>query len=258
MGIDVICLTGATRLAPDCPTGRAVLLSRGGTARRCSSAPCFWRALHALLLGPGAPRRARRPSCRVASLTSVIVSPVGNSASASPCATACCRSTPPTRPTRRASKRPRHRDAVLVRDRAAVIRRPAGRRSGRADGRLDAVGLHGARHGEALPLRRVDIDFDAAHLSVRRSVGVVEHKGQGEEIVLGAGPGSSTWTPPRSLRRRHTRGPKGRWPWPAMTPTSWPASTAACGTRAVSRRFVAAVAVARESLGADTPSVIRL
>jgi integrase len=67
--------------------------------------------------------------------------------------------------------------------------------------RLASTGL---RRGEALALRWVDIDFVAARLSVRRSVGVVKHKGQGEEIVLGppkgAGPGSSTWTPRRPLR----------------------------------------------------------
>jgi integrase len=47
---------------------------------------------------------------------------------------------------------------------------------------LAATGL---RRGEALALRWSDIDFDVARLSVRRSVGVVKHKGQGEEIVLG-------------------------------------------------------------------------
>jgi integrase len=44
----------------------------------------------------------------------------------------------------------------------------------------------GLRRGEALALRWVDIDFVAARLSVRRSVGVVKHKGQGGEIVLAA------------------------------------------------------------------------
>jgi integrase len=44
----------------------------------------------------------------------------------------------------------------------------------------------GLRLGGALALRWVDIEFVAARLSVRRSVGVVKHKGQGGEIVLAA------------------------------------------------------------------------
>ena len=43
----------------------------------------------------------------------------------------------------------------------------------------------GLRRGEVLALRWADIDFDAARLSVRRSVGVVKHKGQGEQIIIG-------------------------------------------------------------------------
>ncbi len=50
---------------------------------------------------------------------------------------------------------------------------------------LTLLAATGLRRGEALALRWSDIDFDAARLSVRRSVGVVKHKGQGEEIVLG-------------------------------------------------------------------------
>lgn len=43
----------------------------------------------------------------------------------------------------------------------------------------------GMRRGELLALRWQDIDLDAGTVSVRRSVGVVKHKGQAREIVEG-------------------------------------------------------------------------
>jgi integrase len=53
-----------------------------------------------------------------------------------------------------------------------------------------AAGYHllaytGMRRGELLALRWRDVDLDAGRLSVRRSVGVVKSKGQGEQIVEG-------------------------------------------------------------------------
>ncbi|HYX93526.1 MAG TPA: site-specific integrase [Geodermatophilus sp.] len=44
----------------------------------------------------------------------------------------------------------------------------------------------GMRRGEALALRRRDVDLDAGRIAVRRSLGVVKTKGQGEELVEGA------------------------------------------------------------------------
>jgi integrase len=44
----------------------------------------------------------------------------------------------------------------------------------------------GCRRGELLALRWRDLDLDAARLSVRRSVGVVKTKGQGEQIIEGS------------------------------------------------------------------------
>jgi integrase len=43
----------------------------------------------------------------------------------------------------------------------------------------------GMRRGEALALRRRDVDLDAGRLAVRRSVGVVKAKGAGEQLVEG-------------------------------------------------------------------------
>jgi integrase len=43
----------------------------------------------------------------------------------------------------------------------------------------------GMRRGEALALRWRDVDLDAARVAVRRSVGVVKDKGQGEQLVEG-------------------------------------------------------------------------
>ena len=42
------------------------------------------------------------------------------------------------------------------------------------------------RRGEALALRWRDVDLDAGRIAVRRSLGVVKTKGQGEELVEGA------------------------------------------------------------------------
>lgn len=47
------------------------------------------------------------------------------------------------------------------------------------------LAMTGMRRGEALALRWRDIDFDAATLSVRRSVTVVKTKGAGETLVVG-------------------------------------------------------------------------
>jgi integrase len=44
----------------------------------------------------------------------------------------------------------------------------------------------GMRRGELLALRWRDLDLDAGRVSVRRSVGVVKTKGQGERIIEGA------------------------------------------------------------------------
>jgi integrase len=44
----------------------------------------------------------------------------------------------------------------------------------------------GMRRGEALALRWRDVDLDAGRVAVRRSVGVVKDKGQGEKLVEGA------------------------------------------------------------------------
>jgi integrase len=44
----------------------------------------------------------------------------------------------------------------------------------------------GMRRGELLALRWRDVDLDAGTVSVRRSVGVVKHKGQPEQIIEGA------------------------------------------------------------------------
>src|SRR3954451_5364579 len=43
----------------------------------------------------------------------------------------------------------------------------------------------GMRRGEALALRRRDVDLDAGRLQVRRSLGVVRAKGDGEQLVEG-------------------------------------------------------------------------
>jgi integrase len=43
----------------------------------------------------------------------------------------------------------------------------------------------GMRRGEALALRWRDVDLDAGRLAVRRSVGVVKHKGAGQRLVEG-------------------------------------------------------------------------
>jgi integrase len=44
----------------------------------------------------------------------------------------------------------------------------------------------GMRRGEALALRWRDVDLDAGRIAVRRSLGVVKVKGQGEQLVEGA------------------------------------------------------------------------
>src|SRR3954447_11879594 len=44
----------------------------------------------------------------------------------------------------------------------------------------------GMRRGEALALRWRDVDLDAGRVAVRRSVGVVKYKGNGERLVEGA------------------------------------------------------------------------
>ena len=44
----------------------------------------------------------------------------------------------------------------------------------------------GMRRGEALALRWRDVDLDAGRIAVRRSLGVVKAKGQGEQLVEGA------------------------------------------------------------------------
>src|SRR4051812_6239912 len=43
----------------------------------------------------------------------------------------------------------------------------------------------GMRRGEALALRWRDVDLDAGRLQVRRSLGVVKSKGDGEQLVEG-------------------------------------------------------------------------
>jgi integrase len=44
----------------------------------------------------------------------------------------------------------------------------------------------GMRRGEALPLRRRDVDLDVARIAVRRSVGTVKHRGAGEALLEGS------------------------------------------------------------------------
>jgi integrase len=58
------------------------------------------------------------------------------------------------------------------------------------DGRADATAWRvlaytGMRKGEALALRWRDLDTDTARLSVRRSIGVVKNKGEGEQLIEG-------------------------------------------------------------------------
>src|SRR3954469_21643564 len=63
----------------------------------------------------------------------------------------------------------------------------------------------GMRRGEALALRWRDVDLDAGRVAVRRSVGVVKDKGQGEKLVEGAT--KTGQSPRRRSGRRHRRGP---------------------------------------------------
>jgi integrase len=48
------------------------------------------------------------------------------------------------------------------------------------------IAATGMRRGEALALCWRDVDLDAGGLSVRRSVGLVKHAGDGEELVEGS------------------------------------------------------------------------
>jgi hypothetical protein len=145
MGVDVICLAGATLLAPDCPTGRAALLSRGGTARRCCSAPCFLAS---------APRSAAWPRGAATRSASELPGSPLDECDGQPCrqlglgaamrdgvlsVNPSDKADPPSVKAV-ASPETRFWSATELR----VIPRPAGRRSGRADGHLDAVGLHEA------------------------------------------------------------------------------------------------------------------
>lgn len=123
----------------------------------------------------------------------------------------------------------------------------------------------GMRRGEALALRWADVEFEGARLSVRRSATVVKHHGQGEEIILG---------PPKSGHSRTVD--LGPGPLAALK-----AHKTAQGTLALalarddayvlanldgtlrhpdrfSRKFVAAVASARRTLGEDNLATIRL
>ena len=123
----------------------------------------------------------------------------------------------------------------------------------------------GMRRGEALGLRWADVDVGGSSLSVRRSATVVRHKGQGEDLIVG---------PPKSGRPRTIDLDPG-------TLAALRAHKATQGTLSlalarddayvlanldgtvrhperVSRRFVAALIAAREALGEDVLSKIRL
>jgi integrase len=123
----------------------------------------------------------------------------------------------------------------------------------------------GMRRGEAIGLRWGDVDFDSARLSVRRSVTVVKTKGMGQEIIIG---------PPKSGKARVIDVD------PGMLATL-KAHKVAQGTLALSlarddayvladiegnprhpdgfsKRFVAALVAARQAVGEDKVSTIRL
>lgn len=123
----------------------------------------------------------------------------------------------------------------------------------------------GMRRGEAIGLRWADVDFDGSRLSVRRSVTVVKHKGEGEEIVIGSPKGGRSRTvdldPGTLAALRSHKVSQGTLSLALARDTAYVLSNLEGGPRhpeRFSRRFVAAVVATREAVGEDTLSKIRL
>lgn len=123
----------------------------------------------------------------------------------------------------------------------------------------------GMRRGEAIGLRWADVDFDGSRLSVRRSVTVVKHKGEGEEIVIGSPKGGRSRTvdldPGTVAALRSHKISQGMLSLALARDTAYVLSNLEGGPRhpeRFSRRFVAAVVATREAVGEDTLSKIRL
>jgi integrase len=123
----------------------------------------------------------------------------------------------------------------------------------------------GMRRGELLALRWRDLDMDEARLSVRRSVGVVKIKGEGEELIEGStktGKARSVDIDPRTIAALR----------------SWRVARAGLDLRLArddalifgdleggylnpdrfSRRFVRSLMLARNELGTDVLPMIRV
>jgi integrase len=123
----------------------------------------------------------------------------------------------------------------------------------------------GMRRGELLALRWRDLDMDEARLSVRRSVGVVKIKGEGEELIEGStktGKARSVDIDPRTIAALR----------------SWRVARAGLDLRLArddalifgdleggylnpdrfSRRFVRSLMLARKELGTDVLPMIRV
>lgn len=123
----------------------------------------------------------------------------------------------------------------------------------------------GMRRGEAIGLRWADVDFDGSRLSVRRSVTVVKHKGEGEEIVIGSPKGGRSRTvdldPGTLAALRSHKVSQGMLSLALARDAAYVLSNLEGGPRhpeRFSRRFVAAVVATREAVGEDTLSKIRL
>jgi integrase len=128
-----------------------------------------------------------------------------------------------------------------------------------------ALAYTGARRGEVLALRWRDLDVEGAQLSIRRSVGVVKNKGEGEQLIEGStktGKSRSVDLDPRTVAALR----------------SWRVARAGLDLRLArddalmfgdleggylnpdrfSRRFVRSLTLARKELGTDVLPMIRV
>ncbi|MCW2535694.1 MAG: Integrase, partial [Modestobacter sp.] len=123
----------------------------------------------------------------------------------------------------------------------------------------------GMRRGEALALRWRDVDLDAGRIAVRRSVGVVKDKGNGERLVEGAtktGQSRVVDLDTGTVAALHAyRAVRGSLALDPVRDTALVLGTLDGGHRhpeRFSRQFVAHIVQARKVLGEELLPVIRL
>ena len=114
-------------------------------------------------------------------------------------------------------------------------------------------------------MRWADVDFDNARMSVRRSITVVKHKGQGQEIVTappkGGRPRAIDLDPGTVAALKANNGAQGTLALSLARDDAYVLADFEGNHRhpeRLSKRFVAAVAAVRKTVGEDQLQTIRL